>query len=351
MNNLQSSAFVAKTTQLLSSVAHLRLLLVMFLTLTASTVWADNLFNVTSYNSIPSGWTNNGVSTGSYFNFNTNGCYLTTPLYDPHTALKLTCNVATYGSGTNHALTIQLLDESGTVKLTHTTSMPTSSSYVSDTWNIGDINYKFKIKFYLAAAEKGVRLQVPKLVGTPPPSCSNQVTITKASAIGGSFKVRQGSASGTEISSGGTIDNCDANAVVVVVPTAYANYTCTGVNATNSNSISGADGSGNYTITYTKDSNISSTITVTFTENQKHSVTWSVDGKTLSTEDVYENGQVSSVPTVTKLPCGDKFVGWTKDPITTPQDNAPTVFTTVAGSPAITEPTTFYAVFADYVNE
>ena len=39
MNNLQSSAFVAKTTQLLSSVARLRLLLVMFLTLTVSAAW------------------------------------------------------------------------------------------------------------------------------------------------------------------------------------------------------------------------------------------------------------------------------------------------------------------------
>ena len=44
MNNLQSSAFVAKTTQLLSSVARLRLLLVMFLTLTVSTnVWGAEI--------------------------------------------------------------------------------------------------------------------------------------------------------------------------------------------------------------------------------------------------------------------------------------------------------------------
>ena len=42
MTNLQSSALVAKTTQLLSSVARLRLLLVMLLTLTVSAeVWAD----------------------------------------------------------------------------------------------------------------------------------------------------------------------------------------------------------------------------------------------------------------------------------------------------------------------
>ena len=84
---------------------------------------------------------------------------------------------------------------------------------------------------------------------------------------------------------------------------------------------------------------------------KKYTVTWMVDKETLSTEDVYENGKVSTVPTVTELPCGDKFVGWTTDPITTPQNKAPEVFTTVAGSPTITKATTFYAVFADYVNE
>ena len=187
-----------------------------------------------------------------------------------------------------------------------------------------------------------------ELVGTEKITCDKKVTITKASATGGSFKVRQGSASGTEISSGGKIDNCDADVVVVVVPSANSNYTCTAVTATNSTSISGADANGNYTVTYAKGSNISSSITVTFTENQKYTVTWMVDKEESSTEDVYENGKVSSVPTVKELPCGDKFVGWTTDPITTPQDNAPTVFTTVAGSPTITKATTFYAVFADY---
>ena len=81
---------------------------------------------------------------------------------------------------------------------------------------------------------------------------------------------------------------------------------------------------------------------------KKYTVTWMVDKETLSTEDVYENGKVSSVPTVNEPPCGDKFVGWTTDPITTPQNKAPDVFTTVEDSPYITEPKTFYAVFADY---
>ena len=81
---------------------------------------------------------------------------------------------------------------------------------------------------------------------------------------------------------------------------------------------------------------------------QKYTVTWMVDKETLSTEDVYEDGKVSSVPTVNELPCGDKFVGWTDTPIQTPQNGAPDVFTTVDGSPTITKATTFYAVFADY---
>ena len=59
MTNLQSSAFVARTTQLLSSVANLRLLLVMLLTLTVSAnVWgAEVTFNISNYASA-NNWTN-----------------------------------------------------------------------------------------------------------------------------------------------------------------------------------------------------------------------------------------------------------------------------------------------------
>lgn len=145
----------------------LAMVLTMLLIVGIGQAWGAEVFNITSYTSFPTDWTNNNVSTGSYFNFNTNGCSLTTSTYDPHTDLTLTYKVATYGSGTNHPLTIQLLDENGNVKQTHTTATPTSITYISGTWSIGTVNYKFKIKFYLAAAGKGVRLQVPKLVGNP----------------------------------------------------------------------------------------------------------------------------------------------------------------------------------------
>lgn len=82
---------------------------------------------------------------------------------------------------------------------------------------------------------------------------------------------------------------------------------------------------------------------------QKYTVTWMVDKETLSTEDVYENGKVSSVPTVTDPPCGEVFAGWTTTPIDgTTNDKPAVLFTTAANSPDITKPTTFYAVFADY---
>lgn len=133
------------------------------LTVGVGNAWGTELFNVTSYSSIPSGWTNNSVTTGSYFKFDANGAYLISPLYNAQNGVKLTCKVACFGSGTNHALTIQLLDENGTVKSSHTSTKPTSASYVNDSWSIGDVGYKFKIKFYLSNKGKGVRLQVPKL--------------------------------------------------------------------------------------------------------------------------------------------------------------------------------------------
>ena len=63
MTNLQSSAFVARTTQLLSSVARLRLLLVMLLTLTASTAWgADAEFAPTNFSGQGTSGTGSAIS-------------------------------------------------------------------------------------------------------------------------------------------------------------------------------------------------------------------------------------------------------------------------------------------------
>ena len=115
-------------------------------------------------------------------------------------------------------------------------------------------------------------------------------------------------------------------------------------------------GSGNtYTVQLPKGSNGTLSVSASFKEDDKYTVIWSADDATIDTEQVYVNEKVSVVPTISDIPeenrCGDKFVGWTTEAIPTPQDDAPGYFTTVADSPEITKNITFYAVFADYVNE
>ena len=89
-----------------------------------------------------------------------------------------------------------------------------------------------------------------------------------------------------------------------------------------------------------------------WTELPKYTVTWSVDGNT-TTEEVYSGDKATKAPTIDEnnLPCdgADKFVGWTTDEYQ--GDSAPgTLYPTANEIPAITEPTTFYAVFADYAD-
>ena len=115
-------------------------------------------------------------------------------------------------------------------------------------------------------------------------SCANKVTLTKAAATNGSFVLKEGSASGTEIASGGTVDNCDANAIVYIVPTPNTGYKVNGTpTATNSASVT-ADGS-NFKITYTKGASKASTVTVSFTA-QSYTVTLNKNGGTGGTASV-----------------------------------------------------------------
>ena len=92
---------------------------------------------------------------------------------------------------------------------------------------------------------------------------------------------------------------------------------------------------------------------VTFTAQWQintYKVKWNVDGSEKE-EDVNYNSKPTGAPTIdpTNLPCegADKFVGWTTGEYK--GDSAPTkLYPTADDIPAITEPTTFYAVFADY---
>lgn len=131
-------------------------------------------------------------------------------------------------------------------------------------------------------------------------SCTNKVTVTKNSATGGTYTLKAGSASGAEIADEGTVDNCDANATIVVVPNANSNYHCTGVTASNSTSVTGPDGSGNYTITYTQGSSISSTINVEFAEDPKHTISFldNIQLEDVASKEVYD-GATFNFPVLT----------------------------------------------------
>lgn len=100
-------------------------------------------------------------------------------------------------------------------------------------------------------------------------SCTTKLTMTKAAASNGSFTLHKDTYNGTEIAASPAtseeIDNCGSGTTtVVVVPVANSGYACTAVSVTNKKTLTGPDGSGNYTITYDQGSAVSSTVTVTF---------------------------------------------------------------------------------------
>ena len=327
--------------QLTAMPKRLAMVLTVLFTIGVGSMWGADVFNITSYSSSPSGWTNSNVGTGSYFNFNTNGCSLITSTYGPHTSLTLTYKVATYGSGTNHPLTIQLLDENGTVKQTHTTGTPTSSSYISGTWSIGDVNYKFKIKFYLQTAGKGVRLQVPKLVGTEAASCEKKVTIDKGTPLNGDF----------ELSESGAQETCDG-LTIVVTPTPHEHYVVNQVTATTPTTGGTPtikdNGDDTWSVTYAANSTGSSTINVTFKESPRATITLSEAGSTRNPSGTFYVGDSYTLPSTTTATCGDKtFVGWSTVTIDNPAAKPKTNFYEPEASFTLGASNTFYAVFAE----
>lgn len=90
-------------------------------------------------------------------------------------------------------------------------------------------------------------------------TCSNKVSLTKGVPSNGSFSLNK---------SNGSYDNCDNNFEVVVSSitpnSGYVFDEITVSGAAGKHSITGPDGSGNYTVSYTKGNSITSTINVTF---------------------------------------------------------------------------------------
>lgn len=142
------------------------LFLVAMLAVGSVGVWGEELFSFTgtsNYATPPAeNWTNEGTTEGGSY-LKLEGGSVTSPEYAAHKNLVLTCKVATYGSGTNHPLVIEIL-KNGVVDKTFYSVTPTSSTYISDNITIGQVDYSFQIRLS-GESGKGVRVRDFTLTG------------------------------------------------------------------------------------------------------------------------------------------------------------------------------------------
>ena len=165
--------------------------------------------------------------------------------------------------------------------------------------------------------------------------CLTKVTLTKGEELNGTFTLDK---------SNGEYNNCTSNFVVTVSGiTPASGYYCTGVTATGDHvSVSGPDGSGNYTVTYEKENAITSTITANFAPNPKYTVIWSMNGDESSTSS-YEEGEAIVFPNTATGCDGKVFRGWSAAPVA--ETDIEPSYVTSATMPA--HDVTYYAVYAE----
>ena len=217
------------------------------------------------------------------------------------------------------------------------------------------VNKSTDVVITVAASENSFYVESYTITYTAAASCDKSVTLSydgDASGLHGSFVLKAGSASGSTIAEGGTTANCGSGTTsVVVVPTPDTHYHVASVSATNkTGTISGPDGDGNYTISYTQGSNISSSVTVSFEEDTKYTVTWMSNGSQHTTTQVY-SGEKPTFPTNPSSCDGTStaFYGWTTATWTGKLNDvsSKTIYLSGDAMPAVSaNGTIYYAVFA-----
>lgn len=165
--------------------------------------------------------------------------------------------------------------------------------------------------------------------------CDYKVTLTKGEESHGTFTLDK---------TNGVYNNCTSDFVVTVSGISpVSGYYCTGVTATGDhNEVTGPDGSGNYTVTYTKGNNITSEVTANFAPNPKYTVTWYMNGDETN-QDSYEEGEDIVFPGSADGCDGKVFRGWSADPVA--ETNVEPSYVTSATMPA--HDVTYYAVYAE----
>lgn len=370
MKNLLTFASVAKkTTQLLSTVARLRLLLVMLLTLSVCTeVWGVT-YKLTKVTSVSAGEKyvfeqggyvmNNTVSSSALQCTNS---YNTTGLTGTETYIWTleSANGGFYMRNVNLKSNYYLKNSSGTgVSLTTTSSIWKFTFDDSGIVLIQNTENNNRFLGWTSSSSHAYKAYATSNLATYPhavtvykleeeaPSCTNKVTIQKGTPSNGSFSISTGS-----------YETCDEALVITLSDIEPSTgYQFSAITQTGINSGVTID-QVNKKVTYAQNTSGISTINVTFTALVTRSVSWKVNGIDYTigdpTTQVYDGGKVTKLPTAPDPVnnCGEVFAGWTTTPIDGTTTTKPSVlFTTAANSPAITDNTTFYAVFADYATE
>ncbi|MBQ9603764.1 MAG: endonuclease [Paludibacteraceae bacterium] len=262
--------------------------------------------------------------------------YITLNLSSPITTNTITVNASRYGTDTgdlemevngSNSFGSALSPADGTLTFTNASEVEISDLTISTTTK----------RAYIASISLGGGGTSYYTTAPECTPCDYQVTLTKGAESHGTFTLNKAD---------GTYDNCKTNFIVTVSGiTPDDGYYCSGVTATGGSHaiVAGPDGSGNYTVSYTKGNTIATTITANFEPNPTYAVTWSMDGDE-STKVYYEEGQEIAFPT-SATGCEDKtFMGWTATAIANPQAEAPTYVTSATMG---TSPITYYAVYAE----
>lgn len=238
-------------------------------------------------------------------------------------------------SSKNYLKTQTTLDDNGKWSISISSGNATITAQGTNTRNLLKYNSNDDLFSCYSSGQQAVQIYKKAVA-----SCSNKVALTKGTPSNGTFSLNK---------SNGSYDNCDENFVVTVSDiSANTGYYCSGVTATGGNSeVTGPDGSGNYTVTYTKGNNITSTITANFAAKTARTVTFMNNGAQYGdVRNLYDGDAVGTLPTApSSCKVGKVFVGWSETNIgVTPTDVAPSFIsasTVVSGGNKV-----YYAVFA-----
>lgn len=346
MTNLLNGAHVAN--KLFSTIARLRLLLVMFVALSVSAeVWGAEMLIDFTGSKLPTSWSGTGAFDNNNNHYKTAAPgyalaankYLETAEYTNVIALSFWGSTSNGGNGKSLTIEYKESDSNDWTQLTQI-SLAKGAQVKKTVDVIGLAGKTVKLKFS-TTWNTGYLDDITIITADAAVSCDKKVSLTKGAETNGTFTLDK---------ENGSYDNCDENFVVKVsniVPKSSSQY-CNGINVTGGNSSVTGPVDGVWTVTYAKENNITSTITPTYADKAPANISFENMGNPTPTTTGYYVGDTYTLPATNDYTCGDKtFVGWSTEII----ENSPTKPTAATyfepgASVTLAANQTFYAVFA-----